>query len=106
MCWALPSVCSSTGQVVLYRRMYCGVDSQRGRAVQEWLFVAVGDGEEQQEGVMLLEQVQRVGARDGLGAAVDGQFPIDAVDMPLHRAHANDEFLRDGGVGQARDQQL
>jgi hypothetical protein len=43
-----------------------------------------------------LEQLQGVGASDGLGSAVHAEFAVDAIDMALHRADGDYEFLRYG----------
>src|SRR5256884_5762751 len=72
-CAALPSVCSSTRQVVMYQRMCCWVDffSQAEREGGR-LFVTLERSKRRtrRAGVMLsLEQLPGVGACDRLGAA-------------------------------------
>ncbi len=46
-----------------------------------------------------------MGASDRLAAAGHAQFAVDAVDVPLHRADGDDEFLRYGRIGQASHQE-
>ncbi len=46
-----------------------------------------------------------MGASDRLAAAGHTQFAVDAVDVPLHCADGDDEFLRYSRIGQASHQE-
>ena len=46
------------------------------------------------------EQAKLAGPRDGLGAALDAQFAIDAAGVPLDRVQCDDEPLGDIFVGE------
>lgn len=95
----------------MYRRMCCGVDFHRvHQRTWGWLLEKRKQSCATREVVcrgecVLLKHVQRLGAGDRLGAALDAQFAVDAVDMPLHRADGDDEFPRDLGIGQAPHQE-
>jgi hypothetical protein len=113
---ALPSVCSSTRQGSIYRRVDCGVDSltevvlhphwgkmSSGGAGVVWM--RGGDALCCASPYVILEQVQGVGASNCLGAALDAQFAIDVVDVAFHRADGDDEHLCHSGIRQTRHQQ-
>src|SRR5205085_9280721 len=103
---ALHPVCSSTRQDSMYRRMCYGVDFLSHQIGALTRAAVRAENAKEEGGHACLEHFESVGASNRLGATLDAHFTVDAVDVPLHRAEGDDEFLRNRGIGQTLHQQL